>query len=451
MHKRVLNENEAFKDTAILDFAEFDDLVKKIDSNKVTDKELQIARESMLEMANKIPKANNLLKEAKLALDFETFSKHADAQDFLEAELRKIWNKREDLPISQTNIDEITKAIDQALGGKPKFRTFKEQFETSTKKQISDADEKEIKALNRKLFGDDDVRITGQILANKPALGKYERGMIDIVDGQAKPKDTFYHETVHKYLDSFSTADEYKKALVEAKSRFNIKGSWSKVEEELAERFIDYAKTKEDDLSSGFFKKTLDRVKNYLKNKDSVDKLYNDILKGEAKKKTRGLAESVEAKAIKEDVAKTLGELPEYEVRGVKAKVDEALNLIADDEAKTIRIAMGEEKPPVGFIPEDFYVALVKKASSEGDAELLKMLATQSNLIDEATLMGQRIRTLGEIDPYSPVNKIKEVNKAKSDRLGNIKKKVDKEVKDIKRKTKATVEDWSSFVNSIKC
>jgi len=185
--------------------------------------------------------------------------------------------------------------------------------------------------------------------------------------------------------------------------------------------------------------------KTKLKTRSQLKQLW------EGGKKTKGLAESVEAKAIKEDVAKTLGELPEYEVRGVKSKVNEAFDLVDKDKAKAIRIAMGEEKPPVGFIPEDFYVALVKKASSEGDAELLKMLATQSNLIDEATLMGQRIRTLGEIDPYSPVNKIKEVNKANSDRLGNIKKKVDKEVKDIKRKTKATVEDWSSFVNSIKC
>jgi len=185
--------------------------------------------------------------------------------------------------------------------------------------------------------------------------------------------------------------------------------------------------------------------KTKLKTRSQLKQLW------EGGKKTKGLAESVEAKAIKEDVAKTLGELPEYEVRGVKSKVNEAFDLVDKDKAKAIRIAMGEEKPPVGFIPEDFYVALVKKASSEGDAELLKMLATRSNLIDEATLMGQRIRTLGEIDPYSPVNKIKEVNKANSDRLGNIKKKVDKEVKDIKRKTKATVEDWSSFVNSIKC
>lgn len=161
---------------------------------------------------------------------------------------------------------------------------------------ITDAQEKQIMDFNKRVFGDEDVKITTQILANKNALGKYEKGMIEIVDGKADPKDTYYHEVVHKYLDVMTTQQEQVNILLEASKLYNTE-DFVKVEEQLAEDFIKYAKSREGFTGrlKTFIDKVLLKIKSFLKFSNEVDKLYNDIVSGK-----KGLKETKETQLKKQ-------------------------------------------------------------------------------------------------------------------------------------------------------
>ena len=108
-------------------------------------------------------------------------------------------------------------------------------------------------------IGDENIKITGQILTpqGQKALGAYKKGMIAILDGQADAADTFYHESVHKYLDVFMDADEQADLLMAARKRFGTK-DWAETEEALAEAFIKYAKDREG--VTGKIKQAFDTV-----------------------------------------------------------------------------------------------------------------------------------------------------------------------------------------------
>ena len=161
-----------------------------------------------------------------------------------------------------------------------KFR-LKDDFEAATGVKITDKQEKEIMELNKKIFGDEDVKITPQILANKEALGSYRDGMIKIVGGQADAKETFYHEAVHKYLDVFTSEDEQVRLLELAQKKYGI-DDYREIEERLAEDFINYAKSREG--LTGEMKlildKVINRVKSYFKNEDAINTFYADIMSG---------------------------------------------------------------------------------------------------------------------------------------------------------------------------
>jgi len=148
---------------------------------------------------------------------------------------------------------------------------------------ITDKQEVEILKLNKEIFGDTDIRITGQILANDEALGSYRDRIIKILDRQGDPKSTFYHEAVHKYLDVFTTRQEYIDLLKEAQAQYQLK-DLAAVEEKLAEDFIQYAKSREGVYGKLrlLFDKILLRIGQYIGNEKKIAKLYNDIASGKA-------------------------------------------------------------------------------------------------------------------------------------------------------------------------
>lgn len=237
-------------DVTMDEWASYNKLYEKIQKKPLTDAELLEARQI-------------LKKTGKMQSDIE-------AAKFAEKE----------------RIMKMVKEADKA-----KYRTdaeveFKKKFKELNRATLTDNQYKEIQKLNQKIFGDDDVRIVGQIGSNRRALGKYENNVIEILDGKADAKDTFIHEAVHKYLDAFSTKEEYIAVLEKAREIYGVKGSWSEVEEELAESFIKYFKdkTKTPKSVAEFFEMMAERIKSYLKNKDEVQKLYDDILGGKAKK-----------------------------------------------------------------------------------------------------------------------------------------------------------------------
>lgn len=182
-------------------------------------------------------------------------------------------------------------------------------------------------------------------------------------------------------------------------------------------------------------------------------------LKGTGEIKTRGLAKGVEAKAVEEGLASGFGELPEYRVVSMADQAARAVDLLDSDPDFARAIAMGEKPPPDGLLPESVFVAVEKRAIAEGDIETLRKLATESHLVSEATTMGQRIRTLGERDPASPVAAIQTLQKAReavarARGTKDIEAATESAVTDMKREIAAAVPPknvWLDFIQSIEC
>lgn len=209
-----------------------------------------------------------------------------------------------------------TTSVSEAMKDLPKeteqFR-IKDDYQKATGLEMTDQQEQKIIELNQKFFGDEDIKITGQILTpqGQEALGSYRDGMIKILDGQADATDTFMHEAVHKYLDVFTTADEQANLIVEAQKRFGS-ADLATAEESLAEHFINYSKGQ--DQKSPFkitFDKIITRIKSYFGNEDSITKMYNDILSGNADKTDQGLINSLNTQAAAETGSREIiGETP---------------------------------------------------------------------------------------------------------------------------------------------
>lgn len=174
--------------------------------------------------------------------------------------------------------------------------------------------------------------------------------------------------------------------------------------------------------------------------------------------KTRGLSLGVQEKAIENKLTDSFGDLPEYQTVNMKDQASQAQKLIADDYDKARRIAMGQELPPEGLLPESVFVAVENKAIKDGDIATLRDLATSSSLASEATVMGQRIRTLAERNPESAVSGIRAVAQArekaalkKVKNIGKEKKSIAKAIKsDILKKTPSK-QTWGDFIASIQC
>jgi hypothetical protein len=182
------------------------------------------------------------------------------------------------------------------------------------------------------------------------------------------------------------------------------------------------------------------------------------IAQGETK--VRGLASGVEEKAIENKLTKSFGTLPEYEVVNMKEQATKAQELLTQDAERAKRIAMGQEVAPDGILPESVFVAVENKAVKEGDVALLKDLASSSGLTEEATTMGQRIRTLAERDPESPVTAINEVVKAreqsakkrlKAQHTKKLHKETIGKIKEEINKALPGKTAWEDFIRSIQC
>jgi ERCC4-type nuclease len=117
---------------------------------------------------------------------------------------------------------------------------------------------------------------------------------------------------------------------------------------------------------------------------------------------------------------------------------------------------MGREVPPADITPEAVFIAVEEQAKADKDAATLLDLATTSTLSSEATAMGQRIRTLGERDPDSPVSAIREVQRARqegseSKYAKRLKKSKTKEAKRAISKSMPNLSKLDQFINELAC
>lgn len=178
-------------------------------------------------------------------------------------------------------------------------------------------------------------------------------------------------------------------------------------------------------------------------------------IEGTGESRTRGLAQGVADKAIENRLG-PIGELPGYRRMSLADQARLATRLLAENPELAARVARGEAPPPRGLLPESVFVAVEQRAIEQGDVNTLRDLAT-SRLTGEATTMGQRIRTLGERDPESPVAAIQDVIDTRSGGAANaehVAKATNDEVDAIDKHlagVAVTKDAWAKFIDDIKC
>ncbi len=180
-------------------------------------------------------------------------------------------------------------------------------------------------------------------------------------------------------------------------------------------------------------------------------------VEGTGETATRGLAEHVEERAIEEGLTTGFGDLPAYERLSMKDQAAKVAEFMDRDYEMAKEVAMGRRAAPEGILPESVFVGVEKRAVAEGDVETIQQLATRSRLTTAATTMGQRIRTLGERDPSSPVGLIQEVQKARETEMAKTrdiaaaKAETIVEARTEMRQAASKIDAWGAFIKSVEC
>jgi len=117
---------------------------------------------------------------------------------------------------------------------------------------------------------------------------------------------------------------------------------------------------------------------------------------------------------------------------------------------------MGDEMPPEGLLPESVFTAVENRALANNDVDTMLALAASSSRPVEASVMGQRIRMLGERNPSSPVTAIRDIQTAREARAQktfgkNGAEKIKTEIQVELKRTAPKAKDWASFLDSIRC
>jgi len=172
--------------------------------------------------------------------------------------------------------------------------------------------------------------------------------------------------------------------------------------------------------------------------------------------KTSGGATKAEQRAITNELATHFDNKATYSGRSYKDETAKATQLVHDNPQKAMDIAMGRTSGDNPVHEVAIAKAVEQKALKEGDINTLQQLA----LSDRHTKTSEAAQRLGaegyKMDSYSPVDVMKKIindRRAAVDKsTGSVTKAVAKETSNIKTKVKApTKQDWSLFVESIKC
>ena len=308
--------------------------------------------------------AKSKIEEIQNRQDYKDFTKGGKITG-------KTWNDniaagKEYRKAIDENTDKLTEIWKKAHG--EKSRDIAPRFEELTGTKITPEQEAQIKSLHKRMFGDENVEITAQILTpeGQKAFGVYQNKVIKILDGQVDPTDTFYHEAVHKYLDLFTTMDEQKSIYLEARKLWKT-DNLDELEEKIAENFIRYAKTNEGVVGTMkvLFDKVIDRIKNALKGESSIEALYKDILEGKAKNRgqkvkvskgkepvtkqdvPKGKKVSIIASRLNKDLPPDFRIDETYDPKAINKEADRAAELIAENKTKAIQKALDTGTNPM--------------------------------------------------------------------------------------------------------
>lgn len=173
-----------------------------------------------------------------------------------------------------------------------------------------------------------------------------------------------------------------------------------------------------------------------------------------------GLAKSVKSKAIKDKMIfafdKRFRDLPEHDKRIKSEDIKKATELTLNNPKEAFDIAMGNKKPPKNVLPEDIFVAVNEFATQTKNIDVLVKLANESKLTGEATLMGQRIQALSQLNPDSVGIKLKDIARTRQNKIKNHdkrKKVVSQTIKDQTKKNHLSKDElkWDKFLKEITC
>jgi hypothetical protein len=180
-------------------------------------------------------------------------------------------------------------------------------------------------------------------------------------------------------------------------------------------------------------------------------------IEGTGETKVRGVAASM-AESDKTGVLG--GDMPQYKTMDFEAQQERAARIVSQDYEGMKRVAMGEDPPPYGVLPEFIYNAVAEEAEKRGDLETTMALGQRSELITEATTMGRRIAAHGQRDELSAVDSIKQVStarKAAAEAKGaDVKKSKKQAMKDMQDAIASSAKSakktsWEQFIHSITC
>lgn len=200
-----------------------------------------------------------------------------------------------------------------------------------------------------------------------------------------------------------------------------------------------------------------------VKKDGTVTDIYNKAQGGELSPETGKVAKAA-SDINKRITEKGFDELPEDELAKytpvVRKQQVEAVSAVLDDWEKAQKMGLGKEKIPNNIDPQILYNAVKNKAESDGNIELMRQLAS-SPIATERSILAQKLGAAGvNNNPDSAVANMTELAKVKEEAVAKRLKSgnVEKTRKEVTGKIKETItkalpkkEDWTSFVESIKC
>lgn len=125
-------------------------------------------------------------------------------------------------------------------------------------------------------------------------------------------------------------------------------------------------------------------------------------------------ARNQEARAIANNLAGPEGlDIQPTETRlKFENEANAALDVVSNDYEAAKRIALGQEAPPLGVQDTSVMLAVENRATREGDDALISAIS-QSPIHAELTKAGQRASVLADVNPESPVNIMRYINKVR--------------------------------------
>jgi hypothetical protein len=171
------------------------------------------------------------------------------------------------------------------------------------------------------------------------------------------------------------------------------------------------------------------------------------------------ISQEIEAEAVAKGFTQKFGDLPEVQRMDMRQQASDWQNLIDNDYDKAKRILLGQENAPDNLQVGIGLEAVTRKATKEGDWQILRELATNPNAAPtQASLAAQKLKAFDTnvIDSSDPIELMQSLSKAREKTVG-IKNKVVKaeDVKTLKETIKQSapkkITDWNDFINSIEC